>query len=261
MVILDEFPLWAVYLGTVVVVLVAAEIGFRIGIWLQRRDPDSGKTPMTGAVVGGMLGLMAFLLAFSIGIVIGQHNGRKDMVVTEANAVGTAYLRAGFLDEPDLTRSRDLLREYVEIRLAAASDISQLEFTQTRSEEIHGELWSIIKDNVRQGYDSDIMGLYIESVNGVIDRSLMLVRHHLEMANVTQECVLLEGDDRIVCDADQVEQALVRAVSERYAWPAPDDYRHRVFAPSLGIMIIWALLSIRLKRIPFAVGFLPSAIS
>lgn len=49
----------------------------------------------------------------------------------------------------------------------------------------------------------------LHSVNAVIDRSLMLVRHHLEMANVTQECVLLEGDDRIVCDADQVEQALV----------------------------------------------------
>ena len=52
MVILDRFPLWAVYVGTVALVLIAAEIGFRIGIWLQRRDPDSGKTPMTGAVVG-----------------------------------------------------------------------------------------------------------------------------------------------------------------------------------------------------------------
>jgi hypothetical protein len=73
MIILDKFPIWAVYVGTVVVVLVAAEIGFRIGMWLQRRDPDSGKTAMTGAVVGGMLGLMAFLMAFSIGIVINQH--------------------------------------------------------------------------------------------------------------------------------------------------------------------------------------------
>jgi uncharacterized protein YqgC (DUF456 family) len=76
MVILDKFPIWAVYVGTVVVVLVAAEIGFRIGIWLQRRDPDSGKTAMTGAVVGGMLGLMAFLMAFSIGIVINQGGQR-----------------------------------------------------------------------------------------------------------------------------------------------------------------------------------------
>jgi hypothetical protein len=122
MIILDQYPIWVVYLVTVVLALVAAEIGFRIGIWLQRRDPSSGGTLLTGAVVGGMLGLMAFLLAFCIGIVINQHNGSKAMVVTEANSVGTAYLRAGFLGEPDRTSTRDLLREYVEVRLAAAAD-------------------------------------------------------------------------------------------------------------------------------------------
>ena len=111
MVLLDQSPLWAVYVVTVVMALVFAEIGFRLALWLQRRDPDSGTTAISGTVVGGMLGLMAFLLAFCIGIVINQHNGRKAMVVTEANAVGTAYLRAGFLGESDRDLSRDLLRE------------------------------------------------------------------------------------------------------------------------------------------------------
>jgi hypothetical protein len=169
MVILDRFPIWVVYLGTVAAVLVAAEIGFRVGLWLQRRDPDSGKAPITGTVLGGMLGLMAFLLAFSIGIVINQHNGRKAMVVTEANAVGTAYLRAGFLDEPDRTSVRDFLREYVEVRLAAAADAALIESTVTRSEEIHNQLWSIVEDNVRQGQESDVMALFVSSINEVID--------------------------------------------------------------------------------------------
>jgi hypothetical protein len=168
MILLDQFPLWAVYLITVVVVLIAAEIGFRLGMWLQRQDPEA-KAPVSGTVVGGMLGLMAFLLAFSIGIVINQHNGRKAMVVTEANAVGTAYLRAGFLDEADQKSVRDLLREYVEIRLAAADDASLYDATVARSEEIHGELWSIVEDQVNQGRDSDIMGLFVTSINDVID--------------------------------------------------------------------------------------------
>ena len=169
MVLLDSLPIWAVYLGTVVLVLLAAEIGFRIGMWLQRRDPSSAGTPMSGIVVGGMLGLMAFLLAFTIGIVIEQHNGRKGMVVTEANAVGTAYLRAGFLDEPEQTSTRDLLREYIEVRLAAAEDVSLLESVVARSEEIHSELWSMVEDTVRQGNESDIMALFAESINEVID--------------------------------------------------------------------------------------------
>jgi hypothetical protein len=185
MVILDKFPLWAVYLVTVAVVIVAAEIGFRIGIWLQSRDPSSEKTPMTGVVVGGMLGLMAFLLAFSIGIVISQHNGRKAMVVTEANAVGTAYLRAGFLGEPDQTSMRDLLREYVEVRLAAAADLTQFESVMTRSEEIHGQLWSIVEDNVRQGEESDIMALFVASINEVIDvHTLRLAAFELRLPRV-----------------------------------------------------------------------------
>ena len=124
---------------------------------------------MTGAVVGGVLGLMAFLMAFSIGIVIDQQNTRKAMVVTEANAVGTAYLRAGFLGEADQTSTRDLLREYVEMRLAAAADTTLLESTVTRSEEIHGQLWSMVEDNVRQGQETDIMALFVDSINEVID--------------------------------------------------------------------------------------------
>jgi len=182
MALLDVFPLWAVYIGTVVAVLLAAEIGFRIGLWAKRRDPESKKSAMAGAVVGGMLGLMAFLLPFCIGIVINQHNGRKAMVVTEANAVGTAYLRAGFLGESDRDLSRNLLREYVEIRLAAAADESVFESTLTRSEEIHGELWSIMEDNVQQGQVSDIMALLVDSINDVIDvHSLRLAAVELRL--------------------------------------------------------------------------------
>jgi len=169
MVILDQSPLWVVYLVTVAVVLIAAEIGFRVGMWLQRRDPESGKTPLTGAVVGGMLGLMAFLLAFCIGIVINQHNGRKAMVIAEANAIGTAYLRAGFLGEPDRASTRDLLREYVDLRLAVAKDLGLFDSGLKRSEEIHSELWSIVEDNVSQGQESATMALFVDAINEVID--------------------------------------------------------------------------------------------
>jgi hypothetical protein len=168
MVLLDALPLWAVYLLTVIAVLIAAEIGFQIGLLLQRRDPER-KSPVTGTVVGGLLGLMAFLLAFSIGIVINQHNGRKAMVVTEANAIGTAYLRAGFLDEPDRGASRELLEEYALVRLKGATDEEQLEPALIRSAEIHGELWAIVEANVQQGEESATMALYVDSVNDVID--------------------------------------------------------------------------------------------
>jgi two-component system NtrC family sensor kinase len=51
--------------------------------------------------------------------------------------------------------------------------------------------------------------LALHPLNPILERSLMLVRHHLEMANVTLQTRPLEGDDAIVCDADQIQQALV----------------------------------------------------
>jgi hypothetical protein len=61
------------------------------------------------------------------------------------------------------------LREYVEVRLAAADDPALRESAMQRSEEIHGELWSIVEDTVDQGQESAIMGLFVSSINEVID--------------------------------------------------------------------------------------------
>jgi hypothetical protein len=55
------------------------------------------------------------------------------------------------------------------VRLAAAADQALFESTLTRSEEIHGELWSIVEDNVRQGQESATMALLVDSINEVID--------------------------------------------------------------------------------------------
>lgn len=169
MVLVDNLPIWAVYVGVVVLAVLSAEVGFRFGLWLQDRSDTPGESKMTGAVVGGMLGLMAFLMAFTIGIVIDQQGNRKAMVVQEANAIGTAWLRADFLEESDLPVVRSLLQEYTEIRIEAANDPSLLDATATRSEEIHNELWAIMEENVQRGDESAIMGLTVESVNDVID--------------------------------------------------------------------------------------------
>ena len=169
MVILDKLPIWVVYVGLAIALPAVAEAGFRLGIQLQKRRGEPGEAKMTGTVVGGILGLMAFMMAFTIGIVISQHGERKAMVVEEANAIGTAWLRAGFLDEPDQSTVRALLQEYTEIRVAAADDQALMADTVTRSEEIHTELWTIMEETVDRGNDSDITGLVIESINDVID--------------------------------------------------------------------------------------------
>lgn len=52
------------------------------------------------------------------------------LVIDKANAIGTAYLRAGYLEEAYRTDIPELLREYVEVRLAGS--ISQMSGISSR---------------------------------------------------------------------------------------------------------------------------------
>lgn len=88
----------------------------------QRRENEVEHS-QESYLVGSMLGLLALLLAFSFSMALDRYEERRQLVVQEANAIGTAYLRAQLLDEPHRTRLSRLLVRYTENRivLAAAS--------------------------------------------------------------------------------------------------------------------------------------------
>jgi hypothetical protein len=167
---LDRIPIWAIYLFTVGLVLLVTEIGFRLGLWLQPRDPASLKGSVTAAVVAGLLGLLGFLLAFSIGIAVDHYDTRRQLVVTDANAIEASYLEAGFLAEPERTTVRDLLREYVDLRMTAL-DAAQLALEEAvgRSEEIHRKLWSIVESQASRNPDSGTARSFGDAVSEMID--------------------------------------------------------------------------------------------
>ena len=189
---LDVLPIWGFFAGMIIIVLAAAEIGFRFGIRLQDRGSNPGESRMTGTVVGGMLGLVGFLMAFSIGITISNHGERKNMVITEANVIGVAWLRAGFLDEPDSLSLRKLLREYAEVRLDAANQVIPLPLAISQSEQFHEEMWIILERNVKQGNDSDIMAGLVIAVNDVIKtHSLRLTAAHKRLPRILGVVLIL----------------------------------------------------------------------
>ena len=96
--IIDGLPLWALYIITISIVLISAEAGWRLGNARQR--PDHEENAPVGAIVGATIGSLAFLLAFTFGSAASRFDTRKQPVLQEANAIGTTYLRADFLPEP-----------------------------------------------------------------------------------------------------------------------------------------------------------------
>jgi hypothetical protein len=167
--LLDPIPIVGVFALIVVILLVAFEIGFRFGRWYQDRTPDEKEGP-TGMLVGSLLALMAFLLAITMGMASDRFDNRRQLVLNEANAIGTTFLRAGYLPAPYAADSRALLREYVPLRITE-TDQTTLRANFTRSLEIQDELWSKAEELARATPDSVVLGLYIDSLNQTIDIS------------------------------------------------------------------------------------------
>jgi len=73
------------------------ETGFLVGAWRSRRRPPPERE-MTGVstVTAGMLALMGFLLALTISFSQDRYEARRHSTVEQANAIGTAWLQAGF---------------------------------------------------------------------------------------------------------------------------------------------------------------------
>jgi hypothetical protein len=100
-------------------------------------------------MAGASLALLAFLLAFVVSLGSGIATERRHRVMAEANAIGTTYLRADYLDEPYKTEARALLRVYCDLRLPALDPAPRAPAI-TRSEQIHDELWTAAEAIARE---------------------------------------------------------------------------------------------------------------
>ena len=169
---LDLVPIWVVFIGTILLVMLFIELGYRLGGIAHRRSASEKASPISG-VTGTVLGLSAFILAFSFSIVAQRYDTRKALVRDDADAIRTSYLRAGFLPEPDRTESRRLLHEYLRERLVLArgSTVGPQELARflAGSELVHRRLWNIAVANAERDMNSDVAALYIESINQMMD--------------------------------------------------------------------------------------------
>src|SRR5215510_1469906 len=134
--LLDPFPLWSILPLTVVFGLAAFEFGFRVAHYRQQLHQEEKESPV-GGMVAGTLGLLAFMLAFTFGLAGSRFEERRQVVLSESNAIGTSYLRAEMLPEPMRTEVKKLLREYVDLRLDAVQQPGKLDQAMSKSDELH----------------------------------------------------------------------------------------------------------------------------
>jgi hypothetical protein len=163
---LDALPLGALFVFILAVVLLSVECGYRLGKYRRSRHEEEKEAPL-GTMVGATLGLLAFILAFTFGLAAARFDTRRQVLLNEANAIGTTYLRAGML--PDRAQQiRGLLRDYVGTRLEAVQSGKVAEGVR-RSEEIQQQVWLEAETVGQKNPNSIVVGLFVQSLNQMID--------------------------------------------------------------------------------------------
>lgn len=152
------------YLLIVAALLAAHELGYLGG--LKRFHYTEDQRDHLSTVMGALLATMGFVLAFSFSIVEARFAGRRAMVLQEANAIGTAYLRADFLPTDPKNRTKQLLIQYLKLRMDIQPD--RLNSLIAESERVQRELWSVAVEVGLQTPGSETFALYLESLNDVI---------------------------------------------------------------------------------------------
>jgi hypothetical protein len=152
------------------VILGSSVLGLVVGRSLRDR-PDSVKAPLA-VMQTALLGFMGLVLAFGLSLAVGRYEARRAAVVTEANAIGTTYLRAQTLVEPVRTRSIDLLERYTDtsIRISHTPPGSEAQRDATTdSELIQRSLWRLAGEALESSPQASAPRLYVETLNQTFD--------------------------------------------------------------------------------------------
>ena len=166
-------------LAMVVLLVAAGEIGYRRG-WVRLQSKESVRSLMSGTGAA-MLGLLGLLLGFTLAMAVSRWDERRDVIVDEANAIGTLWLRAGLLEAPLRDELRDVLQKYTDARITlggSRDDRAALRAARSESELLHASIWSVVEHANQPGQSNAVLSSLITSANEVIDL------HELRMASI-----------------------------------------------------------------------------
>ena len=165
--LLDAFPVPLLFALLVAVLIAVHEGGYRFGGWHGRVRPDETEGP-TELLTGAILALMGFLLATTTALAADRFDARRALVVDEANALETTFLRAGYLAEPASMDVRNLLRRYAPLRINVLDPGAYLQ-NLAASKGVQEEIWAQAEAVARSDGDKPVVALFVESLNEAID--------------------------------------------------------------------------------------------
>ena len=145
----QQDTIWVI-VALFVAMILAGELGARLGRrWYPRAD-DLRRGHFV-AVLGSLLGLLALLISFTFAMSANRYDARRQLVVTEANVLGGLHLQSGLLPAAPHQQFDELLRQYVDLRVPAATlrrdpTTEQIAQLVAESDVIFLRMWKVIQE-------------------------------------------------------------------------------------------------------------------
>jgi hypothetical protein len=152
--------------------LVTLWLSARMGVSVlrSRRSLEKDSRDDFDTILLATLTLNALIIGFSFSLAGSRYEQRKSYEATEANAIGTEYLRADLLPAPDATKVRSLLRNYLAQRISFYTDRNedQLRRDDTRNAQLQADLWAAAR-SAAVAQPTPVVALVIAGMNDVLN--------------------------------------------------------------------------------------------
>ena len=168
---LQSAPILLIVVIIFTLIIISYNTGYRLRSWVLKKNPDQSTIEL-GAINGTLLGLLGLLLAFTFSMASSRFDTRRQLVIEEANNIGTVVLRTDIY--PDSVRNllRSNLKQYVAERVAfyqAGMNISEVVLHYNKADSIGKQVWSIVANYAKTDNVTTKTSEIIPALNAMID--------------------------------------------------------------------------------------------
>lgn len=188
---LYSVPQWIIGLVTLILLILAVEFGYWIGL-KAKVEMNQAMRAQISTIQTAILTIFTFLLGFTFAMALARFDNRKQMVVKESNAIGTAVLRSKLLPENQRSKMNELFKQYVNVEFSITSraNVSLSERIEQNQEakRLQGLMWDEAFAATENNPLSVPAGLFATSINSLID---IKTERDIAISNHVPEIVLL----------------------------------------------------------------------
>lgn len=184
-------PQWIIGLSTLCILIISVEMGYWIGLKAKVEMTQSMKAQIS-TIQTAILTIFTFLLGFTFAMALSRFDNRKQMVVKESNAIGTAVLRSQLLPENQRAKMNELFKEYVNVEFSITSRANvplkeRMKLSQD-AKHLQSLMWNEAFAATENNPLSVPAGLFVTSINQLID---VKTERDIAISNHVPEIVLI----------------------------------------------------------------------